>query len=567
MKYLAAAVQYNCRLLDKPYNLQKLEEWTRKAAEHGAKLIVLPEMGTSGYYFSSREEVEEIAETIPRGETVQRFKALAKELDCYIVVCLPEKDGRRLYNSCVLIGPEGVFGKYRKIHPYTPDTLWAKNGDLPIEVYDTPIGRISMLICMDVSYPASVRVAAAKGAQVICVPCNWCEPTIPSSIWMTRAYENQVAMVVNNRHGVEKGFVFSGGAAVIDQSGKILAAQMEGDGIALAEIDTEKRAAEGCLADRRPALYTGLQTMQYLWPDNQLHVTFGTPRMPEGGILHAGVAQFAPRKGDHAYNLKKIEELAALAKEKGINVLTFPELALCGRPKTREEASAWAESPGSPNLSRLAELASGLSMSLICGFVLLEDGELYNAAGLTAPDGTTVLYRKSHLLEEEKTWALAGDDPGAWIDIGGSRIGILIGAEIWVTELPTLLANDGCDLITVPADLEKCCESFPLSADPETHWHIARVRGNENNTYIAFSNAKGYSGVFNCDMFEFPRKQEVIVSGMEEAVAGVRYETYPMICRDGQWMPNPVRTKLMLATRQPYWYDSLFEMDEEGGKR
>ena len=291
MRYLAAAIQYDSRLLDKAYNISQLEAWTRRAVKAGAKLVVLPEMGTTGYYLSDRAQAESLAEEAPGGPTAQHFIRLAKELDCYLVVGLPLREGRRLYNACILVGPEGYWGCHKKVHPYTPDTLWAKNGDQPTAVYDTPIGRLSMQICMDISFPESVRLSRVKGAQVLCVPTCWNEPAMPSAIWQTRAYENQVAMVVANRHGTEKGFDFSGHSAVLDQSGAVLAVQEEGDGIALGEIDTGRTVERGELAPRRPELYAGLQLHQYHWPQDMLHSTYAQPAIPTGGTIHAAAGQ------------------------------------------------------------------------------------------------------------------------------------------------------------------------------------------------------------------------------------------------------------------------------------
>lgn len=558
MKYLAAAIQYNSRLLDKAYNISQLEAWTRRAVKDGARLVVLPEMGTTGYYLSGRAQAEELAEEVPGGPTAQHFIRLARELDCYLVVGLPVREGRRLYNACILAGPEGYWGCHKKVHPYTPDTMWAKNGDQPTAVYDTPIGRISMQICMDVSFPESVRLSRVKGAQVLCVPTCWNEPVMPSAIWQTRAYENQVAMVVANRHGTEKGFDFSGCSAVLDQSGAVLAVQEEGDGIALGEIDTEKTACDE-LAPRRPELYAGLQLHQYHWPQDMLHTIYAQPLIPSGEVMRAAVGQFQPERGAADRNLDRIRELTDQARTGGHTLLILPELAVCSRPQSREEAEALADREDGPVMEQLAGLARHTGLTLICGLILQREEKLYNSAAVFAPDGGRLVYHKSHLLLSERVWASAGDRPGAWMDLGGSRIGVLIGSEIWTTELPRLLANDGCDLIAAPADLQKCCIPYSRSKTPDTHCHIGRIRANENSTYVAFSNAQGHSGIFYADMFVEPRQEALAQEGA--GLAGMELDTRPAVCQNGSWVPNPVRSKLMLSTRQPVWYDALFESE------
>ena len=143
------------------------DELVRQAADQGAKLIVLPEMCATGYYFESMEQAAEMAESVVNGQTVGLLENLAKELDCYLVAGLPELDGERLYNSAVLIGPDGLIGRHRKMHHYVPDSTWAKTGDEPVKVFDTPIGNIGIQICMDLSYPEGPRLAGLWEHRVL----------------------------------------------------------------------------------------------------------------------------------------------------------------------------------------------------------------------------------------------------------------------------------------------------------------------------------------------------------------------------------------------------------------
>ena len=110
------------------------------------------------------EQAAEMAEPIANGQTVRLLENLAKELDCYLVAGLPESDGERLYNSAVLIGSEGLIGRHRKMHHYVPDSTWAKTGDEPVKVFNTPIGNIGIQICMDLSYPEGFQVKQAYGS-------------------------------------------------------------------------------------------------------------------------------------------------------------------------------------------------------------------------------------------------------------------------------------------------------------------------------------------------------------------------------------------------------------------
>ncbi len=112
-----ATVQFEPTMSEQERNVARLLELCGAAAEAGARLIVTPEMGTTGYCWFDRAEVAPFVETVP-GPTTDRFAALARKHDCYIVVGMPEVDGDGIYFNCaVLIGPDGVIGRHRKTHP------------------------------------------------------------------------------------------------------------------------------------------------------------------------------------------------------------------------------------------------------------------------------------------------------------------------------------------------------------------------------------------------------------------------------------------------------------------
>ena len=238
LPYRAAAIQFEPTLFDKSANLEALLRLTEEAAAGGAKLIVTPEMATTAYCWATRDEIACDVEPVP-GPTTQRFAEIAAQHDCWIVVGLAEVDPETdiYYNSAVLIGPEGPVGLYRKTHSYISEPKWAKDGDLGLPVFETPIGRIAMTICMDACYPETARVPALAGADVICFPTNWLTEKSPSPSWMARAAENGVYLIAANRYGLERGVQFSGGSAVIDPDGSLQSVLDTGDGIVWGWID------------------------------------------------------------------------------------------------------------------------------------------------------------------------------------------------------------------------------------------------------------------------------------------------------------------------------------------
>src|SRR2546430_1542798 len=108
-----AGVQMDCRLGDPAANLDRVRRKLREAAGQGARLIVFPECVLTGYVFESKEEAWPHAETVP-GPATERLAADCRELGVWAVFGLLERDGRRLFNTCALVGPGGFLAGYRK---------------------------------------------------------------------------------------------------------------------------------------------------------------------------------------------------------------------------------------------------------------------------------------------------------------------------------------------------------------------------------------------------------------------------------------------------------------------
>jgi len=145
----------------------------RRAAREGANLIVLPELANTGYTFNSRAEAYSHAQVLQDGPCLKTWADFARQYQVYLAAGFAERDGLKLYDSAVLFGPEGLLGHYRKAHLWNQEKLWFTPGDLGFPVFDTPIGRIGLLICWDIWFPEVPRVMAAQGADIICSLNNW----------------------------------------------------------------------------------------------------------------------------------------------------------------------------------------------------------------------------------------------------------------------------------------------------------------------------------------------------------------------------------------------------------
>jgi len=188
-----------------------------------------------------------------------------------------ERDGSRVFNAAVLVGPAGVVGSYRKVHlPYLGIDMFTSYGDRPFAVHAAGDLNVGMLICYDAAFPEASRSLALQGADLIALPTNWppgAECTACSVI-NARALENAVYFIAVNRVGTERGFPFIGMSKICDTNGQTLAESKTTDeDILYADIDLARARRKHILrvpgkheidrmADRRPEMY-GLLTQPH----------------------------------------------------------------------------------------------------------------------------------------------------------------------------------------------------------------------------------------------------------------------------------------------------------------
>ncbi len=277
MKCKVAAVQINSKLGEKKENLEKVLGSLDELSGKEVKLAVFPELTLTG--FNCGEMFKELAEPIP-GPSTEEVSKKAKEYGMYVVVGLPEKGEIPgiLYNAVALIGPDGkIHGVYRKSHLalYLHWDIISEEPEIfrrgnRIDVFNTDIGKIGMLICQDSDFPEPWRVLALKGAEI--VTFSSASPKEFAYMWYNlltaMAYVNGFYIIAANKVGKEV-FDFQGktmeeisfgGSLIIDPLGRILArAKEDEEDLIVAEIDTknvfEYRWATKLLRDRRPELY------------------------------------------------------------------------------------------------------------------------------------------------------------------------------------------------------------------------------------------------------------------------------------------------------------------------
>ncbi|WP_418749809.1 nitrilase-related carbon-nitrogen hydrolase [Frisingicoccus sp.] len=211
-----SVAQVNAVKGDVAKNIQIIEERTAEAANTGSELIVFPELMMTGLV--NADTAKDLAQT-SKGDFVNKLIDISMKYHIYIVAGMIEKDGESLYNTAVLTGPEGLAGKYRKMHLNEIDAGWAACGNLGFPHFNTPVGRIGILIGHDAEFPECGRLLALQGCDLICFPSamnapkpfglagtnNWHNYPIPMGystihwhLWRVRGGENNVYALFAN---------------------------------------------------------------------------------------------------------------------------------------------------------------------------------------------------------------------------------------------------------------------------------------------------------------------------------------------------------------------------------
>lgn len=234
------------------------------AVADGIQLLVLPELATSGYYLRDRAEALSCALT-PTDGFFQRLSALLT-VNTVAVVGFCENDGGVLYNAAVVLTAGAVLGVYRKAHLWDAEKELFSAGGSPPSVFETPVGRLGVVICYDLEFPEMPRLLAVQGAEMIAVPTNW--PRVPMPVGehppeviqaMAASRSSRIPIFCCDRRGTERGNAWTEGSTVIDAEGWRCGTKDSNNRVDADIVIDEERLTIGprnhVLADRRPELY------------------------------------------------------------------------------------------------------------------------------------------------------------------------------------------------------------------------------------------------------------------------------------------------------------------------
>jgi len=430
-KMIAAAVQFNPVRGEIARNRERIAALFREAAVGGARLVVFPEMATSGYVWRDREEIAPYVEPIP-GPTTDALAALAAETGAHAVIGLPEADADTgaYYNSAVLIGPGGVVGTYRKTHLFAADPRWAREGNDGFPVFDTPIGKIGLLICMDAMYFEPARILGLQEADIVAFPTNWVGggTNPPSKTWRLRAKENGVCWIAANRSDTELGAQFTGGSAVIDPNGEVQRCLVDGEGIVYGEIRTDQREASRLYRVRQPQAYQEILLHPYLWREGETFAAADKGTDP----FEVTVLPIEPSAA---------EQLEGALAELGTAAAGAPRLVVLPEGRFRQADTGAPEAAACRGA--IAEAARRHGVYIAFGMAA-ERGEV--AAYLYGPEGAVGEYRQVHHRESPD---VRSSGRFRVFQLPYGRVGLLTGADAELPESYRVLAKYGADVIAV----------------------------------------------------------------------------------------------------------------------
>jgi len=212
---------------NKEKNIEKAIKYIKEAVERGSKLIVLPEVFNTGFFPENYES------------TGSKEKELEKILDfslgneCTIIAGIAERENKRLYSSASIIYNGKIIGNYRKRHifPLTDEIKYFSPGNDP-GIFNTPAGKLGLMICYEVRFPEIARELTFSGAYMLVIPAQF--PSERIEHWRillkARAIENQIFVVGANCSDY-------GSSMIVNPWGDVLVDAEEKEKLITAEID------------------------------------------------------------------------------------------------------------------------------------------------------------------------------------------------------------------------------------------------------------------------------------------------------------------------------------------
>jgi len=293
----AASVQFEHAPGNKLANMKKIDAFLAEAADRGVEIIIFPECCLTGYWFLrklSKKELLDLAEPVFEGESSQALIERSQRFNITIGAGLVEKtDDGTLYNSYIVVLPDGGMYRHRKIHCFISEYMGSGS---KFTVFDSPYGiKLGVLTCYDNNIGENVRITALRGAQILLAPhqtggCTSTNPhtmgLIERSLWENRhrnskaiedefrgpkgrgwilrwlparAHDNGMFLIFSNGVGVDDDEIRTGNAMILDPYGRIITETWKADDdMVIADLDISllvENTGQRWIKTRRPELY------------------------------------------------------------------------------------------------------------------------------------------------------------------------------------------------------------------------------------------------------------------------------------------------------------------------
>ncbi len=232
-------------------NYRRLESYVREAARRGAEVVVAPEAVLDGYVCYAapgvtRERMMEVAQSLPDGPYIVRARRLSRELGIYLVFGFLERSGQEMFNSLVMTDPQGeILAKYSKVHVGGESYITPGR---ELKPFDTPLGRIGFLICMDRSVPENIRTLGVQGVEVVFLPMDGAGGPENTKRMARYAAENGCWIIIANTWS----------AAIISPRGDVRLEKYENETVSIGRVtqwEVPRGLDRGSMTKRRPDLY------------------------------------------------------------------------------------------------------------------------------------------------------------------------------------------------------------------------------------------------------------------------------------------------------------------------
>lgn len=444
-------------------NIERLKEAVQKVKNENIHYAVFPETCVSGYIFSDFTEMEPYFDTIP-GKTTEAILPILKGTQTYVSIGIAEKDSETglAYNSAVLLGPDGIIGKYRKIGLNSQDQKIFSPGNLGVPTFNTPIGRIALLICYDDTYWQYARLAALQGAQII----GWHSvsdrmmPNANASDKLTdhstiaqvqhMSVLNGVWVICATRSGIEINPItksevyYNGGSSIWSPEGHKVAQGpvisptemtpgLNGIYSAIIELAEADQQRERALARRRPNLYCPILALHRSPTDIN-----STKKVSQ---VNLSIVQCEP-------NQPIVWEQLAVKKD---GLLVLPEFVSFLDNKEQGIILNNAEKAGGKFEQNLCAVAKKGQGYVVGSYPEIDHDKIYHTVVLAGPQGDILSrYRATHLDQNEHKWAHQGDEVSVTTTPIG-RIALALAHELEVPELGGIYCALRADIIAAPA--------------------------------------------------------------------------------------------------------------------